>query len=190
MGVITVPKALRDKLGNDGADAFVEVIKEIDLDARKDALALAEERFERRLTEEFGKLKLEIEKLRTEMKVEMEKMRVETKTEMEKIRAETKTEMEKIRAETKTEMEKIRAETKAEMEKMGAETSKEIEKTRAETNIDMGKMRAETKTEMEKLKTEIERSKGDIIKWTFIFWIGQIGAFSAILFAMLKIYFR
>ena len=106
MAVITIPKVLRDKLGDDGADAFAEVIKEIDLDARKDALAIAEERFEKRLADECGKLRLEIEKLRTELKV------------------------------------------------------------------------------------EIANNKADIIKWMFIFWIGQIGVLSAIMFAVLKFYSR
>jgi len=56
MGVIAIPKPLRERLGDEGTDAFVEVIKEIDLDARKDSLSLAEERFEKRLTQEIGKL--------------------------------------------------------------------------------------------------------------------------------------
>ncbi len=67
MAVITIPKPLREKLGDEATDAFTEVIKEIDLDARKEALAIAEERFEKRLSEETGKLRVEIEKLRVEM---------------------------------------------------------------------------------------------------------------------------
>ncbi len=106
MGVITIPQVLREKLGEDGADAFVEVIREIDLDARKDALSLAEERFEKRLTEEFGKLRLEIEKVR----VEIEKVRSEMRVETEKVRSEMRLEMEKLRTETNTGMEMLRTE--------------------------------------------------------------------------------
>jgi len=84
---------------------FAGVIKEIDIDARKDAIVLAEERFERRLTEETGKLNQKI----TE--------------------------------------------------------------------------------ECGKLRVEIEKSKSDIIKWVFVFWIGQIGVLSGILFVMLKLFF-
>ncbi len=71
MAVITIPKPLREKLGDEATDAFTNVIKEIDLDARKEALAIAEERFEKRLSEETGKLRVEIEKLRMELRVEM-----------------------------------------------------------------------------------------------------------------------
>jgi hypothetical protein len=36
MSVITIPKVLRDKLGEDGADAIVKVINEADKDGKKD----------------------------------------------------------------------------------------------------------------------------------------------------------
>ncbi|MBF0553542.1 MAG: hypothetical protein HQK96_03180, partial [Nitrospirae bacterium] len=54
------------------------------LGARKDAIAIAEERFERRLVEESGKLRLEIEKVRSELRVEIEKVRSELSVKIEK----------------------------------------------------------------------------------------------------------
>ncbi|KJU86907.1 hypothetical protein MBAV_000902 [Candidatus Magnetobacterium bavaricum] len=36
MSVITIPKALRDKLGDEGTDAFIKVISEAGLDTRRD----------------------------------------------------------------------------------------------------------------------------------------------------------
>lgn len=54
MSVIIVPKPLRDKLGEEATDAFVEVMREVDLSARQEAILIAEERLERRLTEEIG----------------------------------------------------------------------------------------------------------------------------------------
>jgi len=56
MPVITIPKALRDKLGEPASDALGDFVREIDLDARKDALALAEERLEKKLAIEIGKV--------------------------------------------------------------------------------------------------------------------------------------
>jgi bifunctional DNA-binding transcriptional regulator/antitoxin component of YhaV-PrlF toxin-antitoxin module len=66
MGVIAIPRPLRDRLGDDATESLTEIIREIDLEARKDALALAEERFERRLTEEMGKVRLEISDVKVE----------------------------------------------------------------------------------------------------------------------------
>ena len=98
MGVIVVPRILQEKLGEEGSDAFVKVIKEIDNEARKEALVVAEEHFEVRLSEEMGKLRQEISSLRVEN----------------------------------------------------------------------------------------AKTKADMIKWMFIFWIGQIGVLSGIMFAIFK----
>jgi len=78
MGLIVIPKVLREKLGEDGSEALIELMKEVDLSSRKEAIVIAEERFERRLTEEIAKindritnevdkLRIEIERLRTEV---------------------------------------------------------------------------------------------------------------------------
>ena len=130
MAVISIPKVLRDKIGEEATDALTEVIKSIDTEARKEALALAEERLERRLTEENGKIRLEIEKVRTEMQG------------------------------IRMEMQEVRTE--------------------------IGQLRTEIKEEIGKLNEKIASTKSEMIKWVFIFWIGQTGAIMGILFAFFK----
>ena len=44
-----------------------------------------------------------------------------------------------------------------------------------------------TKVDIANAKTEIITT---ILKWMFIFWLGQIGVISGIIFAMLKLYFK
>ncbi len=67
MSVITIPRSIRERLGDDASEDFATLINDIDIGARKDAIAIAEERFERRLSEVSGMLRLEMEKLRTEL---------------------------------------------------------------------------------------------------------------------------
>ena len=55
MAVIAIPKPLRDRLGDEGTDALVQIVREIDSGARIDTLGVVEERFERRLSEENAK---------------------------------------------------------------------------------------------------------------------------------------
>ncbi len=86
MAVITIPKPLKDKLGDEAADAFVEVVNEIDLSARQEAILIAEERFERRLSEEVAGLKQDI--LRLEGKIYQVKAELEGK--IDQVRAELK----------------------------------------------------------------------------------------------------
>jgi len=66
MAVITIPRPLREKLGDDGADALVAVINEAAKGHREDIIAFVEERFERRLAEELAKVREEIATLRVE----------------------------------------------------------------------------------------------------------------------------
>lgn len=44
-----------------------------------------------------------------------------------------------------------------------------------------------TKEDIANLKVELTNIKSELIKWMFIFWIGQIGILTGIIFAMLKI---
>ena len=52
----------------------------------------------------------------------------------------------------------------------------------------------ENKKELLATKVDIANAKTEIIttilKWMFIFWLGQIGVISGIIFAMLKLYFK
>lgn len=47
---------------------------------------------------------------------------------------------------------------------------------------------AERKKETLATKEDLANVKAELIKWMFIFWIGQIGVLSGIIFAMLKLY--
>ena len=47
-----------------------------------------------------------------------------------------------------------------------------------------------TKEDIGIVRKEIAETKTDIIKWSFIFWIGQLAATAGILFAILNVYFK
>ena len=47
-----------------------------------------------------------------------------------------------------------------------------------------------TKEDMRELLKKIADTKADILKWMFIFWIGQLVATAGLLFAFLNVYFK
>lgn len=49
MTVISIPRPLREKLGDDGADALVELLSKVNDGTRQDVMTLVEEKFEKRL---------------------------------------------------------------------------------------------------------------------------------------------
>ena len=67
MAVITVARPLREKLGEEGTDALVALINQAGEDHKTSVIEIVEERFERRLAEEMGKIREEMSKLRVEM---------------------------------------------------------------------------------------------------------------------------
>ncbi|MBO8130766.1 MAG: DUF1640 domain-containing protein [Candidatus Marinimicrobia bacterium] len=109
MPVVTVKKPLREKLGDDGIEALVELINEAQKETKNNVIQFVEEKFEKRLSEELAKVRVEIAEVKTEL------------------------------------IERIEA-----------------------------------------LKTNDEKVKSELIKWMFIFWVGQIGAIIGILFAFFK----
>lgn len=71
MPIITVPKVLRDKLGEEGADALVALINAADTQSKGDVLTFVEEKFERRLSEEAAKFNSRLTEEVTKLNVKM-----------------------------------------------------------------------------------------------------------------------
>ncbi|MBO8132219.1 MAG: hypothetical protein H0Z29_12065 [Candidatus Marinimicrobia bacterium] len=80
MPVVTVKKPLREKLGDDGIEALVELINEAQKETKNNVIQFVEEKFEKRLSEELAKVRVElterIEGVRTELKSEIESLRI------------------------------------------------------------------------------------------------------------------
>lgn len=67
MAVIAVPRPLREKLGEEGTDALVMLLNEAGENNKKSVIEVVEERFERRLSEEMGKLRTDMADLRANL---------------------------------------------------------------------------------------------------------------------------
>jgi len=107
--ILTVPKPLREKLGDEATDALVDLINQANGQVKGDVLTFVEEKFERRLSEEVAKL---------DVKISQE----------------------------------------------GAKLDGRISR----------------------LEVSITEVKADLIRWMFIFWVGQLGAILGILFAFFR----
>ena len=60
MPIISIPKPLREKLGEDGTDALVQVLNENEKEMRSSVVDFAEQRFEKHLTEEIAGVRIEL----------------------------------------------------------------------------------------------------------------------------------
>jgi len=59
MAVISIPKSIRDVLGEEGSKDLVDIFDKISEDKKLGTLEFVEEKFERRLTDEMAKLRTE-----------------------------------------------------------------------------------------------------------------------------------
>ncbi len=81
MAVISVPKSLRDQLGDQGADDLVDLLNRALGESREDILVLSEEKFERRLSEETASINQriteEIAALRADLRTQIAQTRAD-----------------------------------------------------------------------------------------------------------------
>jgi hypothetical protein len=99
-----VVRVLREKLGDEAMEGLQTFVNEAGRNWKDDVLALAAERFDRRLNEEIGAFRLETTKEFAAMRVEMAAMRSELGTEISTMGAELRSEMATMGAELRTEM--------------------------------------------------------------------------------------
>lgn len=131
MPIITVPKVLRDKLGDEGVDALVALINAADSQTKADVLTFVEEKFERRLSEEAAKFSGRL----TEEVTRLDRRITE------------------------------------EVTKLDHRITEEV---------------AKLDVKLANLEVRIAEAKADLIRWMFIFWVGQLGAILGILFAFFR----
>ena len=119
MAVITVPKVLREKLGEDGADELVELLNLANEKVKEDVIELSAEKFERRLTEEISQLRVEFKEEIAQLRsVDLANLDKRITDEMSQLRQEYKEEIAKVNQRITDEVAKLRGEFKDEMAKI------------------------------------------------------------------------
>ena len=78
-----------------------------------------------------------------------------------------------MRNELKDDISKLRIETKNDIPKLHEEIKDDIAKLRGETKDDINKLWVGTNADINKLRNELANAKAEIIKWLFIFLVGQ-----------------
>ena len=84
--------------------------------------------------------------------------------------------MEDRRSELQGIVEAARVATAAQFAEFGARMDLRFSESRSEVLAEMNARFAEQREANGKLETLIERRFGDLIKWSFVFWCGAVGA--------------
>ncbi len=162
--IVNVPKALRDRLGDDGADALVELLNVASDSTKADALALSEEKYERRLSEEAAKLgsRVSEEAARLDRRITEESSKLDRRITEE---------VSKLNQRITDEVARLESRIAEEVSKLNQRITDEV---------------ARLESRIARLETRIADVRADLVRWMFVFWVGQIGALTAILFAFFR----
>jgi len=71
MAILTVPKVLREKLGDEGVEALIALLNEAAHHERDNLLGILAERFERRVTEEVKRLEVQMAEVEKRLEIQM-----------------------------------------------------------------------------------------------------------------------
>jgi hypothetical protein len=171
-------EVLEDKLGKEGAKAFIRSIDEIIPDitelkwktSKEELLnAIREEFINKNIFEErtrsieervnfsrseleakIEKVRVELEKAKAELEAKIEKVRLE----VDKIKSELDTKIDKVKSELDEKIERIRAELLSEIEKVRAE----VERLKIEIDAKIDKVKADLEFQIRKLESQIQKS--------------------------------
>jgi hypothetical protein len=88
-----LPAALQDRLGQEATAGLVELLTDARKEWTAEVIGTAVDRFERRLTEETSKLRIEMAALRSDLRQEMGALRSDLRQEMGGLRSDLRQEM-------------------------------------------------------------------------------------------------
>ena len=164
MSIITIPKPLREKLGDDGTEGLIDVLNRQEEQTNDSVIETAASRFERRLTEVGTGLDTRITEVESGMRVEISDAEKRFERRLTEEISTVNAKILKVEERITEEVSGLRVEI--------FNTEKRLDNRI--TEVDAG------------LRVEIHKSKTDTIKWMFIFYIGQVAALGGILFAVLR----
>ncbi len=141
MAILTVPKILREKLGDEGVEALIALLNEAAHHERDNLLGILAERFERRVTEEGKRLEVQM-------------------------------------AELEKRLDHRITEEVSRLEKQMAELEKRLDHRITEEVSRLEKQMVEVSAQ---LQVTLSERYASLVRWMFIFWVGQIGVIAALL---------
>jgi hypothetical protein len=158
-----MPAGLQERLGPDASRELLDMFEQSQRQTRDQVVEMCMERSERRLAEELAGVRVQIAQTEGSLRREIAEMGAAIRQEMAEMGAAIRQEMAEMGASIRQDMVEMGASIRREMAEMGAAI-----------RGDMARMIADNRVEM--------------LKWSFLFWIGQVVTMTGILGLMLRLY--
>jgi hypothetical protein len=165
-----VPAALQERLGLEGTAGLLQLFERLQREWKVDAMTMCSERFEWRLVEEMAGVRLHIAQVEMSIRRDMTEMGASIRQDMTEMGASIRQDMAEMGASIRQDMAEMGASIRQDMAAMGAGIRQ-----------DMAAMRAD-------LRHEMASGRVELLKWCFLFWIGQVVAIASIMGMMLRLF--
>ena len=98
----------------------------------------------------------------------------------------TKADIDNLRLATKTDIDDLRLATKTDIESLRLAAKTDIDSLRQASKKDTTDLKLEIENVRTELKVYVAETKAEIMRWMFIFWVGQVVATFGLLLMFLK----
>jgi hypothetical protein len=170
MDIEQVPAALQDRLGLEATSGLLQLLDRAHREGRADVIDAGTDRFERRLVEEISAVRLQIAQVETSIRRDMAEMGASIRQDMAEMGADIRKDMAAMEAGIRQDMGELGAVLRREMSAMGVDLRREMTAVGANLHQEMASGRVE------------------LLKWCFLFWIGQVFAMAGIMGMMLRMF--
>jgi hypothetical protein len=192
MEVSDVPPALRERLGGEATTGLLELFKTAHDECMTDVTATVVDRFERRLTEEANglraaltqsteALRLEIAGLRTEMHDGDNALRLEMRDADNALRLEIR----ELGTSLRGEMRELGSSLRGEMTALAGSLRGEM--TALASRAELADVASGLRAEIAALRRETLEGRFELLKWCFVFWVGQVFAVAGVVAVVVRL---
>jgi len=172
MEVSDVPPALRERLGVEATTGLLELFKTAHDECTTDVTTTVVDRFERRLTEEANGLRAALAHSTEALRLEIAGLR---------------TEMHDGDSALRLEMREADNALKLEMRELGASLRGEMRELASSLRRELGELGASLRGEIAALRQENLEGRFELLKWCFVFWVGQVFAVAGVVAVIVRL---
>ena len=169
MDVEVVPAPLRERLGPAATGGLLHVLELAQREGRAEVIATCTDRFERRLSEEIAGVRVQLAQVEGSLKTEISGMGAAIRQEMAEMNVAIRQEMSQMNVAIRNDMSRMTVAIRSEM----AEMNVAIRNDMAGMNV--------------AIRSDMATARVELLKWCFLFWIGQVVAVGTMLGVMLRV---
>ena len=168
-----VPAALRDRLGDDGAAALVELLDQTIDERKPEMITAATERFERRLVEEISGVRV----LLAQSEARLREQVAQSEARLREQLAQTEAGLREQLAQTEVRLAQNDAGLREQLAQSEAGLRDQLGqrevRLREDVATNLATIRQEMATSEKRIRQDIADGRVELFKWSFLFWIGQ-----------------